>query len=103
MDIDDIAKIIVQSDEDLDTKLAGSAMTATNKKRCSSLMTAIVIADSLPQSLTVGNTRMDFGAGRVKRWQAKVDELIEGASGGETAIVKVSSYQRIDEDSRYVR
>ena len=101
MDVDDIAKIIIQSDEDLDTRLNGNAMSATNKKRCSSHMTAIVIADSMPQSYTAGNTRISFGAGRVKRWQAIVDGLVAVATAGEAVIVKSSSYQKINEDSRY--
>ncbi len=100
MDVDDIAKLIILSDEDLDTKLAGSVMTATNKKRCSSFLTAIMIAEKMPDSYTVYGVRINFG-NRVKRWQAKVDELIDGASGGEHAIIKSSSYTRIDEDARY--
>lgn len=100
MDVDDIAKIIIQSDEELDTRLNGATMSATNKKRCSSLMTAIVIAESMPESYTVGSTRISFGS-RIRRWEARVDALVDTATASAAVIVKSSTYQKIVEDSRY--
>lgn len=95
----DMDKLIQQSDSDLDDLLGSYTMSSDLKKRCSSLLTAIAIADRQPKSYSVGTARISHGE-RVKRWRAKVDELVTRATQGRLK-VKSSEYQKIDEDSRY--
>lgn len=98
---DEIGRLIYQADKDLDNMLGSSTMDDELKKRCSSLLTAIMIADKQPKDYTTGSTRISHGEGRIKRWKAKVDELVARATSSRRSVVKSSAYQVINEDRRY--
>lgn len=95
----DVDSLIALADKDLDDMLGAYTLSAELKKRCSSMLTAIMIADRQPKSYSAGSARISYGE-RIRRWQAKVDELVARATAARVQ-VKVSEYQKIDEDVRY--
>lgn len=99
MDPDDVARLIQQADAELDTMLGSHSMSTDLKKRCSSLLTAIMIARRLPKNYTVGTARVTHGD-RGPGWRRTVDELVATVTGGKFHVVS-SEYQKIDEKYRY--
>lgn len=94
-----IGTLIALADSDLDGKLQSNTMSSSDKKLCSMLLTAILVASRDPQAYSMGFAKVQFGD-RIDRWEEKVDELVKRASGSR-AKIRSSSYQKIDEDKRY--
>ena len=97
METDDITSLIILADDEVDEMAEGVTLSDVDKKRCSMYLTAIMIAEKQPSSYTVGSVRINM-KDRSARWLKKVQDII---NDNRTIPVKVTSYQKIDQDSRY--
>ncbi len=98
MDPDEIEDLITLADDDLDKMSAGVTLDEADKKKGSMYLAAIMIAEKQPTSYTVGTARVTHD-GRAERWRAKVQDIIR--QNKKTLQVVSSTYQKIDENTRY--
>lgn len=98
MSDDDITLLIVLADDEVDG-MGGAALSDVDKQKCSMYLTAIMIAEKQPSSYSVGTVRINM-RDRTARWLQRVKDIIDE---NRTIPIKSSTYEKIDEDARYVQ
>lgn len=91
LDEDDLSRLIVEADTELDELATGLTLSADEKRQCSRLLVAITISNRMPKSYTIGSARIDQGD-RVKKWKAKLAEVLRRNTG-----LIISSYVDADD------
>lgn len=84
-----ITSIIALADNELDQLLGGASMTATQKKTCSMMLSAIMIAQRQPRKESLAGASLDW-SGRITEWQRYVKQAVSRAVGRWTTIDSLS-------------